>query len=106
MCRPRWRPPLPAGRGRAAWTDAGCSAGSCRSYPAWRVKVNGNPIHALPQRDDGLMAVPVPQGRLDVTVDWATTPDVLVGRSLTCLSLLLLTWLGLVKRRLSRPRLS
>ena len=72
-----------------------------RSYPAWRVKVNGNPIHALPQRDDGLMAVPVPQGRLDVTVDWATTPDVLVGRSLTCLSLLLLTWLGFLERRLS-----
>jgi hypothetical protein len=72
-----------------------------RNYPAWRVKVNGNPIHALPQRDDGLMAVPVQQGRLDVTVDWTTTPDVLVGRSLTCLSLLLLTWLGFLERRLS-----
>ena len=34
---------------------------------------------ALPERDDGLMAVPVPQGPVELTVDWTTTRDVLIG---------------------------
>ena len=50
-----------------------------RSYPAWQVKVNGQPAASLPLRDDGLMAVPVPQGPVDVTVDWTATPDVILG---------------------------
>ena len=47
-----------------------------RSYPAWRVMVNGRLIAGLPKRDDGLMAVPVPKGPVDLSVDWTTTPDV------------------------------
>ena len=43
------------------------------SYPAWRVRVNGQLLAALPMRDDGLIAVPVPQGTVDLTVDWTTT---------------------------------
>ena len=34
-----------------------------RSYPAWQVRVNGRTASSLPQRDDGLIAVPVPQAR-------------------------------------------
>ncbi|MGA3134863.1 MAG: hypothetical protein ABSC88_02620 [Terracidiphilus sp.] len=77
-----------------------------RSYPAWRVKVNGRPVAALAQRKDGLMAVPVPPGPVDLAVDWTTTGDVLAGRWLSGLALLLLIALCLLERKLSRPRLS
>ena len=50
-------------------------------------------------------AVPVPQGRVDLTVDWTTTPDVIIARWLSCLSLLVLTGLWLRNRRVSRARL-
>jgi hypothetical protein len=75
-----------------------------RSYPAWRVAVNGRSVGTLPRRDDGLMAVPVPQGEVDLVVDWATTPDVIAGRWLTALAVLLLIGLWLLERRLSYGR--
>ncbi len=75
------------------------------SYPAWSVKVNGQPVADLPQRDDGLMAVPVARGPVDLTVDWTTTPDVILSRWLSSLSVLLLTGLCLLERRLSLARL-
>jgi len=77
-----------------------------RSYPAWRVAVNGQPVSELPRRDDGLIAVPVPQGPIDLTVDWTTTLDVLAGRWLSGLAALLLGALWLVERKLRRPHLS
>jgi len=77
-----------------------------RSYPAWRVKVNGRPAAVLAQRKDGLMAVPVPQGPVDLAVDWTTTADVIAGRWLSGLALLSLIALCLLERRLNRPRVS
>jgi hypothetical protein len=77
-----------------------------RSYPAWRVAVNGQLVGRLPRRDDGLMAVPVPQGEVNLTVDWANPPDVIAGRWLSALAVLLLTGLWLLERKLSQPRLS
>jgi len=76
-----------------------------RTYPAWRVLVNGKPAGALPPRDDGLMALPVPQGHAVVTVDWTTTADQLVGRWISCISVLLLTGLWLIEMRVRQPRL-
>jgi hypothetical protein len=77
-----------------------------RSYPAWLIEVNGRPVSNLPRRKDGLMAVPVPQGPVDLTVDWTTTPDVLAGRWLSALAVLLLISLCLLERKLTQPRLS
>ncbi len=77
-----------------------------RSYPAWRVTVNGRHVASLPRRDDGLMAVPVPQGTVDLRVDWTTTRDVIAGRWLSVLAVFLLTGLWLIERKLARPRLS
>jgi hypothetical protein len=77
-----------------------------RSYPAWRVTVNGQPVTPITESDYGLMAVPVPQGHVDVAVHWATTPDVFIGRWLSALALLLLTVVCLLRRWRSRPRLS
>ena len=71
--------------------------------------VNGRPIASLPHRDDGLIAVPIPQGPVDLAVDWTTTPDVIAGRWLSALAVLLLTALWLLERKLKKscqPRLS
>ncbi len=65
-----------------------------RSYPAWRVSVNGTAVRTLPVRDDGLMAVPVTSGPVFLKVDWTTTPDVLLGRSISALSLAVIILLG------------
>jgi hypothetical protein len=77
-----------------------------RTYPAWNVKVNGQPAAFAPPRDDGLMAVAVPQGAIDLTVDWTTTTDIVVGRWLSALSLALVTALCALERRWRRARLS
>jgi hypothetical protein len=68
-----------------------------RSYPAWQVKVNGRPISDLPRRGDGLMAVPVPRGPVDLSVDWTATADVILGRWLSAISVLLLAALCLLE---------
>lgn len=73
-----------------------------RSYPAWRVTLNGRPAANLPARVDGLIAVPVAQGPVEVKADWTTTPDVLLGRWVSAVALLLLVCLGLVERRFFR----
>ena len=90
---------------RGAVSHAGFLILRLRSYPAWRVAVNGIPIISMPRRDDGLMAVPVPQGEVEMTVDWTTTPDAVAGRWLSALAVLLLTGLWCLERRLNRPRL-
>jgi hypothetical protein len=77
-----------------------------RSYPAWLVKVNGQAAAFAPARDDGLMVVAVAQGPLHLTADWTTTPDVIAGRWLSGLSLLLVTALCAMERSWRRPRLS
>jgi len=77
-----------------------------RSYPVWRVAVNGRPVDSLPRRRDGLIAVSVPQGPVDLTVDWAITPDGIAGRWLSALAVLVLTGLWLFERKLGQPRLS
>jgi hypothetical protein len=74
-----------------------------RSFPAWRVAVNDRPVTGLFRRNDGLIAVPVAQGPVNLAVDWITTPDVLAGRGLSALAALFLIGLWLLERKLSRP---
>ena len=82
------------------------------SYPAWRVTVNGQrlapfePSEQSDLRDDGLIAVPVRQGPVELTVDWSTTPDAVAGRCVSALAVLLLIVLGLFERRLSRSQIA
>lgn len=77
-----------------------------RTYPAWRIRLNGAPVSALPPRQDGMMAVPVPQGPVDLAVDWTTTRDVVIGRALSAVAILLVTGLWLLEYRPFRARLS
>jgi hypothetical protein len=87
-------------------------------YPAWVIHLNGQPLTAaltatptadqltaLPQRADGLIAVPVPSGPIHLTIDWTITPDVLAGRWLCGISALLLAGLWLYELRRVRTRL-
>ena len=70
-----------------------------RTYPAWRVVLNGQPIADFHKRDDGLMAIPVPAGPIQLTIDWSTTSDMLIGRCLSAISLLLLSGLFWMERK-------
>jgi hypothetical protein len=74
-----------------------------RDYPAWKVTVNGQPVQAVPDHIYGLMAVPVPQGPIDVRVGWTTTDDVLVGRVVSVMAVFLLGLVELAEQR-RRPR--
>jgi hypothetical protein len=77
-----------------------------RTYPAWRVRVNGKAVSNLPQRDDGLFAVPVPSGPVTLSVDWTSTPDVIAARCISLIAVLLILGLWALERKLTRPRLS
>ncbi len=77
------------------------------SYPAWRVRVNGQLLtgdraSVLIHRDDGLIAFPVQSGPLDLSIDWTTTPDVTASRWMSALSALLLVILLTAERRTRR----
>jgi len=76
-----------------------------RTYPAWQVRLSGRLLDSLPERADGLMAVPVSKGPVDITVDWTNTRDTITGLWLTALALALLTALWVLERKFSRPRL-
>ena len=76
-----------------------------RAYPAWSITLNSQPVTRLPTRDDGLIAVPIPEGRIDLAVDWTTAPGTIAGRCISLLAALLLTLLCVFERRLARPRL-
>jgi len=74
-------------------------------YPAWRVVLNGQQVGDMPQRNDGLLTIPVLQGPVALTVDWTATPDVVAGRWLSALAAVLITGLWWAERKLARPHL-
>ena len=57
-------------------------------YPAWRVKMDGQPVSGRPLREDGLMAVPVEAGSHVIEVQWTATRDVVAGRIISTIALL------------------
>lgn len=77
-----------------------------RSFPAWRVTLNGRGVSAKREENYGLMAVPVSQGPVVVTVDWSTMPDVWAGRWLSLLALAAIVGLWVAERRHTPPRVS
>ncbi len=56
-------------------------------------------------REDGLMAVPVEAGPVEVTADWVATPDVVLGRWLSGIALGLVTGLCVLAWRRNRAQL-
>lgn len=68
-------------------------------YPAWRVSVNGQIVERMPERVDGLIAVPAPAGAVNVDVDWTATADVTIGRWLSAVAVLALAGLWWLERK-------
>ena len=80
------------------------------SYPSWQIRLNGQLLNgdranSLPKRDDGLIAVPVSQGPVNLTIDWKITPDVIAGRWISGISVLLVIVVALGELRGKRVRL-
>ena len=76
-----------------------------RSCPAWKITLNGRVMNSLSEREDGLIVVPVPQGPVNLDVDWTRNSATIVGRCLSGLALLLITALCLFERKFFPPRL-
>lgn len=87
---------------RAAMPQGGFLVLRLLRYPAWGVRVNGQGVTSLPRRDDGLTAVPVPKGPVDITADWKTTPDIILSRWISAFGVLGLVGIILLERRLRR----
>ncbi len=61
-----------------------------RDYPAWRITLNQTPISTRQQRDDGLIAIPIPAGTSTIAIRYAHTLDQTIGNTLSGFSLILL----------------
>jgi hypothetical protein len=68
-------------------------------YPAWQVLANGTPVLTRPQRDDGLMTIPIPTGINRINIKYAATPDLWWGRGLTVASLLTVLAIAVAGRK-------
>jgi hypothetical protein len=76
------------------------------NYPAWQMKLNGQAVLSHTAADVPLIVIPVAKGPIDLTVDWRATPDVLLGRWITALAVLLLTALCALERKIGKAHLS
>lgn len=56
-------------------------------YPAWRVTVNGRPLQSRPHRNDGLLTIPLQAGQSVISIRYAATRDVELGRALSLLAI-------------------
>jgi hypothetical protein len=70
-----------------------------RDYATWRITLNGTPITDHLQRDDGLIAFPIPAGPSIIDIHYAQTRDQTLGDILSLASLALLLLLLLRTRR-------
>jgi hypothetical protein len=70
-----------------------------RDYPAWHITLNGTAVTDHLQRDDGLVAFPIPASPSAIDIHYIQTPDQTLGDILTVLSLALLLFLLLRTRR-------
>ncbi|MGB6724257.1 MAG: hypothetical protein WBE74_00050, partial [Terracidiphilus sp.] len=74
------------------------------AFPAWLAEFNGQTLtndraNALHTRPDGLIAIPVQRGPINLSLDWTTTPDVILGRVVSVISIALAALLAWFERR-------
>ena len=74
------------------------------NYPAWRVEVNGKPVHALSNDHTGQMLVALPAGISRVRVAFADTPDRRWGNVISAGAVAILLGLVASRRCVRRPR--
>ena len=70
-------------------------------YPSWRVSVNGHAVIDRPKREDGMMAIPIGAGASAITVQWSTSKDIILGRALSALAMLILMFM--IRRDVGAP---
>lgn len=79
-----------------------------RDYPAWQVRVNKALVTSRPQRDDGLLTIPLPQGDSFIDVRYAKTFDQYLGKYISIAAIVLLLWpfysMGAAEKFLSEHR--
>jgi hypothetical protein len=73
-----------------------------RNYPSWRITRDGATITTREQRDDGLIAIPVPTGKSNIIVTYSRPLDQTLGDILSALALILLLFI-LRNQRRSKP---
>jgi hypothetical protein len=91
---------------RVQTPTAGFAVLKLMDYPSWRVRVNGVDIVARPQRNDGLMTIPITAGGSAIDVKYERTPDVSWGLGLSVTSLLTLIGLAVKGKKWQRHRIS
>jgi hypothetical protein len=74
-----------------------------RSYPNWSVTLNHTPIANPIERNDGLIAFPIPAGPSQIDTTYHRTLDQTLGNTLTLLSLILLILSLRRKQTTQRP---
>jgi hypothetical protein len=67
-----------------------------RDYPSWHITLNGSSDSTRDQRDDGLIALPIPTGPSTIAITYAHTLDQTIGDTI---SLLALATLFLLRRK-------
>ena len=73
-----------------------------RDYPAWQVRLNRVLVSGRPHRPDGLIVVPIPQGKSTIDIVYAIRDDQVFGWTLTILAFAILWTIWRVQRLRSR----
>jgi hypothetical protein len=76
------------------------------AFPAWKAELNSrvltsDRVNLLRTRTDGLIAIPVQRGSIDLDVSWRTTTDIILGRVVSAFAILAATLLAWWERRLA-----
>ena len=74
-----------------------------RDYPAWHITDNGSLLTTRDQRDDGLIAIPIPAGPSRIAITYARTPDQTLGNTISLLAVVTLLITLLRRPRKSTP---
>ena len=58
-----------------------------RDYPSWSITRNGTPIHTRLNREDGLIALPIPAGPSSIAITSTVTVDQILGYLITAIAI-------------------
>jgi hypothetical protein len=61
-----------------------------RDYPAWHIRLNKKLMATREQRDDGLIAIPVPEGSSTISITYAQLSDQTIGTLISAISIAIL----------------
>ncbi len=70
-----------------------------RDYPAWRIQINHRVVTTRMQRDDGLVAIPLPAGTSHLDIEYVVSRDEIAGRAISAASLGILVFVLIDRRK-------